>query len=385
MLKKKMVGLVSALIFVLSMGVAQATESLVVGGNHNTWGGILLGYLGVVHNLDGTLKDNVVKQSNLNLSDISLADFTNDVGYLTAVNNFSGNYIDLVGKPALSPVATSGLYSDLLGTPVLATIATSGSYNDLTNKPAIPTNVSQLFNDANYLTSYTETDPTIDLAKLQSLVSGDFHNLGGVDAKLSEAEVDGYVANNGYLTGLPDSYSSTTNAIYLQPNKDGTARVRFFANTTGSPLITVYGYNSVLNSRPWIYAGMFDIGGTGDMRGVIGASGDYGANAATMEIQSPYQVRITGVDNTVPTANVRVAASSFIKFHPRTVAETDAAKYLIVDTVGQVQGANVELSTNAGDLVLNPAGNVQIKNGFTGNCGGMTSITVVNGIITACS
>ena len=46
----------------------------------------------------------------------------------------------------------------------LADVATSGSYNDLTNKPTIPTvptNVSAFTNDAGYLTSYTETDPTV--------------------------------------------------------------------------------------------------------------------------------------------------------------------------------------------------------------------------------
>ena len=40
----------------------------------------------------------------------------------------------------------------------------SGSYNDLTDKPTIPTvpaNVSDFTNDAGYLTSYTETDPTV--------------------------------------------------------------------------------------------------------------------------------------------------------------------------------------------------------------------------------
>lgn len=40
----------------------------------------------------------------------------------------------------------------------------SGDYNDLTNKPTIPTvptNVSSFTNDAGYLTSYTETDPTV--------------------------------------------------------------------------------------------------------------------------------------------------------------------------------------------------------------------------------
>jgi len=48
--------------------------------------------------------------------------------------------------------------------PSLATVATTGCYNDLTGKPTIPTKVSQLTNDCNYidntvnnLTNYTPT------------------------------------------------------------------------------------------------------------------------------------------------------------------------------------------------------------------------------------
>ena len=51
----------------------------------------------------------------------------------------------------------------------------------------------------------SETDPTVDLAKLKSLVTDDFHNLGGVDAdtntQLSEADVDAFVANNNFSIG----------------------------------------------------------------------------------------------------------------------------------------------------------------------------------------
>lgn len=40
----------------------------------------------------------------------------------------------------------------------LATVATSGSYNDLSDKPSIPTNVSDLNNDAGYLTQHQSLD-----------------------------------------------------------------------------------------------------------------------------------------------------------------------------------------------------------------------------------
>lgn len=55
-------------------------------------------------------------------------------------------------------------WSDITNKPTFATVATSGSYADLSNKPAIPTvptDVSAFNNDAGYLTSYTETDPTV--------------------------------------------------------------------------------------------------------------------------------------------------------------------------------------------------------------------------------
>lgn len=57
----------------------------------------------------------------------------------------------------------------------------SGNYNDLTNKPTIPTvpsNVSAFNNDAGYLTSYTETDPSVpnvtanDNGKVMRVVNG---------------------------------------------------------------------------------------------------------------------------------------------------------------------------------------------------------------------
>ena len=189
----------------------------------------------------------------------------------------------------------------------------------------------------------------------------------------------------GYLTGMPDSWNSESNAVYIQPGVDSTGRVRFFQNTTGSPLLSGYGYNPVTESSPWWYLGMFNYTRVdGYMRTILGASGGYDDVAAKIEIQSPYQVRITGVDSIIDTANVRIAASTDIQIHPRTVAETDSIGYLIIDTVGEVRGADVELSTNAGDLVLNPAGDVMVDGGYTGTCAAGTDIIVVGGIITGC-
>jgi hypothetical protein len=59
--------------------------------------------------------------------------------------------------------------------------------------------------DLDHFTTADETDPTVDLSKLKTLVSNDYHNLGGTDNVLTETQVDNYVSNNGYLT----SYTET--------------------------------------------------------------------------------------------------------------------------------------------------------------------------------
>ena len=92
----------------------------------------------------------------------------------------------------------SGNYNDLLNVPNLSTVATSGNYNDLINKPDF---------------TGWDTDASDDF-------DGNFANLTNVpaglsdgddDTHLTEAEVDNYVSNNGYLTSEVDG--STTNEL----------------------------------------------------------------------------------------------------------------------------------------------------------------------------
>lgn len=111
-----------------------------------------------------------------------------DVENLATVAN-TGSYNDLTDKPFI-PIKISDLTDDsghyikpATGIPAsdleetyltehqdisgkaniadLATVATTGSYNDLSNKPTIPSKVSDLTNDAGYISGYTETDPTV--------------------------------------------------------------------------------------------------------------------------------------------------------------------------------------------------------------------------------
>lgn len=69
----------------------------------------------------------------------------------------------IVGIPVGAPAQTYEHPSSHPATMItgLADVATSGNYSDLENKPTIPSKTSELTNDSGYLTSYTETDPTV--------------------------------------------------------------------------------------------------------------------------------------------------------------------------------------------------------------------------------
>ena len=63
----------------------------------------------------------------------------------TELTTIQGDISDInTALSGLATVATTGEYSDLLNKPALATVATSGSYNDLTNTPTIPSDLDDL-------------------------------------------------------------------------------------------------------------------------------------------------------------------------------------------------------------------------------------------------
>lgn len=87
----------------------------------------------------------------------------------------------------------------------LATVATSGSYNDLSNKPTIPTvpaNISAFTNDAGYITSYTETDPTVPAwAKEATKPTYDYSEITNTPTiPTVPTNVSAFTNDAGYLT-----------------------------------------------------------------------------------------------------------------------------------------------------------------------------------------
>lgn len=79
----------------------------------------------------------------------------------------SYNYSEIANTPNLANVAISGSYNDLSDKPTIPAAQVNADWNassgvaKILNKPTIPSSTSQLTNDSGYLTSYTETDPTV--------------------------------------------------------------------------------------------------------------------------------------------------------------------------------------------------------------------------------
>ncbi len=208
----------------------------------------------------------------------NVSELTNDAGYLTSftetqvlsISNdtiyltggsyvklptgFSGDYNDLTNRPTIPTVPTNvneltndaGYITDFTETQVLSisndTIyltggsyvklpaGFSGDYNDLTNKPTIPTvptNVSELTNDAGYLTSFTEAQvlsighDTIYLTggsyvKLPAGFSGNYNDLTNKPTiPTVPTNVSEFTNDAGYIT----SYSET-DPVFTAWNKD---------------------------------------------------------------------------------------------------------------------------------------------------------------------
>jgi uncharacterized protein (TIGR02145 family) len=119
---------------------------------------------------------------------------------------FSGDYNDLTNAPALAPVATSGNYNDLSNTPTI---------------PTVPSNVSAFTNDAGYVTTLNDDDPTNEIQQLSVSATGDtlhlqnggFVIIPGISASNTPSEGGGgtYPPGTVHCTGTPTAIVDVTN------------------------------------------------------------------------------------------------------------------------------------------------------------------------------
>lgn len=208
-----------------------------------------INYQAVVRDLSGAIIANSPVGLKLSLLQTSatgtvvyeetFAPFSNDFGLVNVVLGegtvISGTFstINWGAGPYFIEVAadvTGGTSYAILGTQKLMSVPYalyaktagnqfSGDYNDLTNQPTIPTMTSELTNDSGFITSPNDadSDPSNEIQNLSlsgsslAISGANSVDLSSIDTQLSEAQVDAYVANNGYITTEIDG--SITNEL----------------------------------------------------------------------------------------------------------------------------------------------------------------------------
>lgn len=190
----------------------------------------------------------------------------------------TGDYYDLSNKPSLARVAISGSYNDLtnkpettqvnadwlsnngpsaiLNKPNLSNVATSGDYYDLTNKPEIPTDVSELTNDAGYITSgdippqmnadWNATGGPAEILNKPNDV-GDFTNdIGYITNADIPTDVSAFVNDAGYLTS--DALTPITEVIPSNASSTNKLADKNYVNTGLSSKASVDSVETSFNS-----------------------------------------------------------------------------------------------------------------------------------------
>lgn len=185
-----------------------------------------------------------------------------DTIYWNAKSEFDGEYTSLTGTPDLSVYALSTtVYTRTfldaalalkLNTADVAPVALSGNYTDLLNRPTIPVLVSQLVNDAGYVTT---------------------------DRVLSEAEVVEMVQNNGFISNETDPLftSSPASLITLSNINSWNNKSDFdgqYSSLTGTPNLALYALTSTVYSKTEVDAALAEKANTAGL-GAVAISNDY--------------------------------------------------------------------------------------------------------------
>lgn len=146
--------------------------------------------------------------SNKSILDATTAAFT-DNSYVHTDNNYTTeekNKLSNIANGAEVNVQSDWTESDntkdsfIKNKPTLATVATSGNYNDLTNNPTIPTKISDLTNDSDFIK--------------KSSTSGLVKNDGTIDTNT-------YLTQHQDISGKADKVSNATNGNFAALDSNG--------------------------------------------------------------------------------------------------------------------------------------------------------------------
>ena len=235
----------------------------------------------------------------------------------------------------------------------LATVASTGNYSDLTGAP---TNVSSFSNDAGYLTSFTETDPTVpSWAKAESKPTYTASEVGAAAANHSHDKLQTTAGDNNTeynLIGTATTNTNTSAVSIYQPTlisfskyTDNFARLTLGSSSTPAQLRL---YSSATSA-----SGYIDLksGSTGTNTQVITFPDATGTVALTSDIPN--------VSSWALAANKPSYTFAELTSHPTTIANygiTDA--YTKTEVDGMVSGVLHYKGTKTTVSALPSSGNI---------------------------
>lgn len=361
---------ISFVMFILSLNFVYAATLPTVGGDENNWGTILNNYLLVSHTENGTLKEGITIGTGLGdignglpaLEVAGQAVFTRDgaTSFRLRGKDFSGNNVE-----SYAGVFYNNAYDQTGGTGAKKTRVVYGSNE----------NMDLEIQGSNHV-RLTAVDNNVGTGRIRLAAEDEVQVHAGVTAAETDNLVATFTGNGLDINGEIRAINNGATSFRLRGVCDDTS----YSGDDGVFGSTCQSYTGIFNNAAYA-----NTGGTGART----TRAIYGSNEGMdLELQGSNHIRITAVDDLGGTGRIRLAAEDEIQFHVfgdgTGNAETDATKYIKFDVDGS---SNPTIETNSGDLVLNPAGDVNLKNGFNGECdlSTATTLTIVKGVITDCS
>ena len=342
----KFLFLYTFVLFAFSISFAAAANLPTVGGDENNWGTILNNYLLVSHTENGTLKEGITIGTGLGnignglptLEVAGQAVFTRDgaTSFRLRGKDFSGNNVE-----SYAGVFYNNAYDQTGGTGAKKTRVVYGSNEDMDLE----------IQGSNHI-RLTAVDNNVGTGRIRLAAEDEVQVHAGVTAAETDNLVATFTGNGLDINGEIRAINNGATSFRLRGACDDTS----YSGDDGTFSATCQSYAGIFNNAAYA-----NTGGTGART----TRAIYGSNEGMdLELQGSNHIRITAVDDLGGTGRIRLAAEDEIQFHVfgdgTGNAETDATKYIKFDVDGS---SNPTIETNSGNLVLNPAGSVEIASG----------------------